>query len=92
MRRAALAFLLLPLAACGLRAPLEPAPGQHMPPAPAMAPRPLTTDELMAPPPIARPDRIDESLRRSEERGGDRFALPPGDAKADANQSGDAPQ
>jgi len=84
MRR--LAFLLaLTLGACGLREPLRPAPGQHMPPAPAMANRPMTTDELLEPPPIARPGRVDELLRRSEERENDRFDLPPGDIPVESN-------
>ena len=40
---------------------------------------PLTTEQMLTPPPIARPDRVDELLRRSEERRDDRFDLPPGD-------------
>lgn len=84
--------LALVLSACGLREPLSPAQGQHMPPAPAMASRAMTTDELLAPPAIARPERLDELLQRSEERHDDRFDLPPGDVPADANASGDAPQ
>ena len=84
--------LLLSLSACGLREPLSPAQGQHMPPAAAMASRPMTTDELITPPAIARPERLDELLQRSEERHDDRFDLPPGDVTADSNSSGDAPQ
>jgi len=80
------------LSACGLREPLSPAQGQHMPPAPAMASRAMTTDELLAPPTIARPERLDELLQRSEERHDDRFDLPPGDIPANTNSSGDAPQ
>jgi len=94
------------LAGCGLRESLSPAAGQHMPPAPAMASRAMTTDELIAPPAIARPGRLDELLQRSEERHDDRFDLPPGDipanggtvpaaasnSAADGNASGDAPQ
>ena len=94
------AFLLAPLlalalGACGLREPLRPAPGQQMPPAPAMAPRAMTTDELLAPPPVARPGRVDELLRRSEIREDDRFDLPPGDIPVEANRattSEDAPE
>ena len=89
----------LALSACGLRAPLSPAQGQHMPPAPAMAGRAMTTDELMAPPTTARPERLDELLQRSEERHDDRFDLPPGDipatggeVPADANSTAAAPQ
>ena len=84
--------LMLALSACGLRKPLSPAEGQHMPPAPAMASRAMTTDELITPPAIARPERLDELLQRSEERHDDRFDLPPGDVPADSNSSGDAPQ
>jgi hypothetical protein len=48
-----------------------------MPVAPAMAARAPTTEELLTPPPIARPQRVDEVLRRSEVREDDRFDLPP---------------
>jgi len=88
MKRPALLFVLL-LGACGLREPLRPAPGQTMPPAPAMARRAMTTDELLEPPPLARPGRVDELLRRSEERENDRFDLPPGDVPVDSNMSAD---
>jgi hypothetical protein len=94
MKRAALLVALL-LGACGLREPLRPAPGQAMPPAPSMASRPLTTDELLEPPPVARPGRVDELLRRSEEREDDRFDLPPGDIPVEgaaANTSAEAPE
>ena len=91
MKRAAL-VLAFALSACGLREPLAPAPGQAMPPAPAMADRPLTTEELLAMPPIARPLRVDELLRRSEEREDDRFDLPPGDIPTDANASSEEPE
>jgi predicted small lipoprotein YifL len=69
--------LLVALAGCGGREPLRPAAGEQMPPAPAMAARAPTTDELLTPPPVARPERVDETLRRSEEREDDRFDLPP---------------
>ena len=86
MKRIAL-LIALTLTACGLREPLRPAPGQTMPPAPAMADRAMTTDELLEPPPVARPGRVDELLRRSEERESDRFDLPPGDIPVDSNTS-----
>ena len=70
-----LPFLLL--AACGAREPLEPAPGDSLPPAPAMAPVAPTAEQLLDLPPYAKPLRIDEPLRRSEEREDDRFDLPP---------------
>jgi hypothetical protein len=42
-----------------------------------MAARAPTTEELLTAPPIARPDRVGERLRRSEAREDDRFDLPP---------------
>ena len=70
-------FMLAALAACGARAPLEPAPGGSMPVAPATATATPTAEELLQAPPIARPERVDELLRRSEVREDDRFDLPP---------------
>jgi hypothetical protein len=83
MTRRAL-FLIAPflLAGCGLREPLQPVEGQAPPPTPAAMARPLTTDEMVTPPPIARPERVDELLRRSEERTDDRFDLPPPEVPA----------
>ena len=92
MKRIATLSLLLALAGCGLREPLRPAQGEQMPPAPAMASRAMTTDELLEPPPIARPGRVDELLRRSEVREDDRLDLPPLDIPADTNASGVAPE
>ena len=80
MKRALLACLALAaLAGCGLRQPLEPPPGESLPPAPAMARAPLTPEQMLTPPPIARPERFGESLTRSEPRRDDRFDLPPAD-------------
>ncbi|HYD38111.1 MAG TPA: hypothetical protein VEA60_10885 [Allosphingosinicella sp.] len=73
--------LLLPglalTAACGNMEPLQPEAGQATPPRPAMAARTPTTEELLTPPPNARPARQDDGLRRSEEREDDPFDLPP---------------
>ena len=83
------ALLLIPaalLAGCGLKEPLEPPEGQSLPPAPPMAEAPLTSEELLTPPPIARPARVDELLRRSQVREDDRFELPPPDLP-DTNSS-----
>ncbi len=77
MHRLAFAAGCLLLAGCGSREPLEPPPGAALPPAPAMAARAPTTEEMLTPPPIARPERAGEPLRRSEEREDDRFDLPP---------------
>jgi predicted small lipoprotein YifL len=76
MRRAAFAFLFL-AAGCGQVEPLQPPAGEPLPPAPATAARAPTTDEMLTPPPIARPTRTEDTLRRSEEREDDRFDLPP---------------
>jgi hypothetical protein len=95
MRRAspALAVPALLLAACGMREPLRLAPGEQAVQRPAMASRPLTTDEMLAQTPVARPERVDELLRRSEEREDDRFDLPPGDIPvADGGDDNEAPE
>ncbi|SMF64773.1 hypothetical protein [Allosphingosinicella indica] len=78
MRIAALALLVL-LAGCGSREPLRPAEGQTPPPVPAQAARGPTTDEMLTPTAIARPQRVDEVLTRSNPREDDRFDLPPSD-------------
>ena len=76
-RQAASLVLALVLGACGLREPLEPAPGQAPVAVPVTARRAPTTEEMLTPPPIARPGRVTELLSRSEERRDDRFSLPP---------------
>ena len=82
-------LLALPLAGCGLEQPLQPPEGGHLPAAPAMAARAPTVDELLTTPTNARPERIDELLRRSEERQDDRFSLPPPDRPSEtAGQNG----
>ena len=73
---AAFALLLL-AAACGQRQDLRPAPGESLPVAPLGAAKTLTAEELLERPTIARPDRTEEALTRSEERETDRFDLPP---------------
>jgi hypothetical protein len=77
MRASILFPALALLAACGNMEPLQPKAGEGMPAKPAMAARAPTTEELLTPPPNARPDRQDEGLRRSEEREDDPFDLPP---------------
>ena len=77
MKILAFAAATLLLVACGGREALKPAAGASMPVAPAMAARAPTTEELLTPPSIARPERVDEVLRRSEKREDDRFELPP---------------
>ena len=78
MKRALLLTGLAVLAsACGVRGPLEPEPGQPLPVQPETAARTPSTEEMLEPPPIARPSRVDEALTRSQEREEDRFDLPP---------------
>lgn len=79
MKRGLLLFGPILLAGCGLRQPLEPPPGANVAPTPAMASRPLTTEEMLTVPPIARPERAGEPLTRSDPRPVDRFDLPPAD-------------
>ncbi len=73
MRRA-LALILL-LAACGKQGELMPKapPGQvpHLDPT-----KPTPTQRLIVPP-QGEPERVDDPLRKSEERRADRFSLPP---------------
>lgn len=76
VKRAAFLALLL-VAGCGSREPLRPAAGEAMPIKAADARTAPTTAELLAPPPIARPERTDENVKRSEEREDDPFDLPP---------------
>lgn len=79
-----LIMVVLPLAlgACGRVAPLEPAAGQSLPVKPAMAHNTPDADALLTPPPFARPERIDELMKRSEPRQADRFDLPPPSGQA----------
>lgn len=67
----------LALAACGKAEELQPAAGQALPVKPAAAREVPSANDLLAIPTQARPDRIDEPLRRSEERRDDPFDLPP---------------
>jgi hypothetical protein len=65
------------LAACGRQADLKPAPGHAMPVKPLMARTAPTVEQLLTPPSYARPDRIDELVKRSQPRRADPFDLPP---------------
>ena len=65
--------------ACGQQAQLMPAPGQPLPVKPLSAKITPTAEQLLTPPVNARPERIDELIKRSEPRRPDRFDLPPAD-------------
>jgi hypothetical protein len=76
---------VLSLAGCGRVADLKPPPGHAMPVKPLMARTTPTVEELLARPPIAKPNRVDELITRSQPRPSDPFDLPPptGGAAAD---------
>lgn len=68
---------MLAVAGCGRQADLKPAPGQPMPVKPMMARATPTVDDLLTPPSYARPNRVDELVKKSEARKPDPFDLPP---------------
>jgi hypothetical protein len=73
-----LAFAALGLlAGCGRQVDLKPAPGQPLPVKPLMARTTPTPNELLEIPTWAKPDRVDELMKRSEPRKQDPFDLPP---------------
>lgn len=80
--RLALIASLAGLAGCGRVAPLQPAPGQSLPVKPAMASTTPDAEQLLTPPTYARPERIDELMKRSQPRRADRFDLPPPSGEA----------
>ncbi len=75
-RRALLLALLL-LAACGKQGKLTPVAPRPAPVQPANAPKPVTPEQRLKLAPQAQPTRVDDPVRRSEERPDDRFNLPP---------------
>jgi len=68
---------VLALASCGRQTDLQPAPGHKMPVKPLMARTAPSVDQLLTPPAYARPDRIDELVKKSRPRPQDPFDLPP---------------
>jgi hypothetical protein len=83
-----IARLALPAAAalltasCGQMAPLRPRAGEALPVKPLLAATTPTAEQLLTPPTNARPERIDELVKRSQPREADRFDLPPPDGGA----------
>jgi len=75
--RLAYAFALLALSSCGRVADLKPAAGQSLPVKPLMARSAPTAAELLTAPTYARPDRVDELVKKSQPRQADPFDLPP---------------
>jgi hypothetical protein len=70
------------LAACGRIGDLQPPPGTALPVKPRLAQTVPTAEELLIPPPYARPERTDEIQSRNRPRTADRFDLPPPDGGA----------
>ena len=91
--RLALLAAVIGLVSCGRVADLQPPPGHKLPVKPEMARTTPTAKELLAIPTYARPDRVDELVRRSEPRPADPFNLPPptGGAAAPAQPAGMEP-
>lgn len=75
--RIALIAATLLLGGCGKVADLKPAAGQSLPVRPLMARSTPTPEQLLTPPTYARPERVDELMKRSEPREADPFDLPP---------------
>lgn len=77
LRPILLSSMALLLAGCGKVADLEPVADHGLPQKPAMAAKTPSAEDLLTFPPYAKPDRIDELLRKGEKRKSDRFDLPP---------------
>ena len=71
------AAALLALGSCGHVADLKPARGEHLPVKPLMARGTPTPQDLLTRPAYAKPDRVDELVKRSVPRPQDPFDLPP---------------
>ena len=78
-------------AGCGRVAELQPAPGHSLPVKPAMARTTPTVGQLLTPPTYARPDRVDELVKRSQPRANDPYDLPPPSGGAAPSQPAGAP-
>jgi len=79
MTRRLLILVPLLVSGCAKVAPLEPAPGKHLPVKPAMAATTPTAEDLLQLRADAAPQRVDELLKKSAPRRADRFDLPPPD-------------
>jgi hypothetical protein len=91
--RILLLAMLATCGGCGRVADLEPAPGHSLPVKPLMARTTPTADDLLTPPPYAKPDRVDELVKRSQPRKPDPFDLPPATGgAAPAEPAGTDPQ
>ena len=79
MRRLTVPILgaLAVLAGCGRTADLQPAAGHSLPAKPLMARTAPTANELLTLPQYAKPNRVDELVKKSQPRQADPFDLPP---------------
>jgi hypothetical protein len=75
--RSLLVIAFLAVAGCGRVSELKPEAGKSLPVKPLLARATPTADQLLTPPTNARPDRVDELMKRSEARKADPFDLPP---------------
>jgi len=91
MKRLILALATLGLAACGKVSPLEPPPGKPLPVRPLMATKTPDAEQLLTYTPQARPERVDELVRKSVPRKVDHFDLPPPDGGAAPTLEGEPP-
>jgi hypothetical protein len=91
--RISLVALIAAVGSCGRVADLAPAPGHSLPVKPLMARTTPTAKDLLTPPPYAKPDRVDELVKRSQARESDPFDLPPATGgAAPAEPAGTEPQ
>lgn len=77
LRAPSIFVLAITLAACGRMGDLRPPEGQSLPVRPAAAAETPDAGDLLTPPPYARPERVDELVKRSTPREPDRYDLPP---------------
>jgi hypothetical protein len=75
--RFALVAAVLALGGCGRVSDLKPAAGHSLPVKPLMARTTPTAADLLTTPTYARPDRVDELVKKSQPRAADPFDLPP---------------
>jgi hypothetical protein len=68
--------LVLLLAGCGAREPLQPPEGKALPPKPYGAPYPPNSTQLLTAPTQSRPARSDDP-QSNQQRRSDEFDLPP---------------
>jgi hypothetical protein len=70
-------LLALALAACGKQGDLAPVAPHTAPVKAADVQKAPTPEEMLRLPPQSQPNRVDDPVRKSEERADDRFNLPP---------------